>query len=188
MAIWKVSLRKAFGTPFNQKWSNTYYVEGANLTEAADISVNIWNNWEREFHTQGVYCYEIYLNNTADPPNSPGSIFPIPAPNQRGVFPGYNAGATFPLWNCLRCDFTVLNSRPSRKFFRVGLVPANYDNGNITAGLASTVQASLTGIAAQIGVVDVDGEQIIAGVIKGLTPHRLGKEAGLNVPAGPPFG
>lgn len=188
MPVYKTSLRKAFGTPFNVKWSNSYYIDAGSLTEAGDIAIDLWVNGERPFHTAGVYCYEVYMNNVADPPNSPGTVFPIQAGLQRGVFPGYNAGATFPLWNCLRCDFNVVNSRPSRKFYRPGLVPANYDNGNITSGLAAAVQTAITWIAGSLFIVDVDGETITAGVIKGLTPHRLGKEAGLNVPAGPPFG
>lgn len=188
MPVYKCSLRKAFGTPFFQKWSNTYYIDAGSITEAGDTAIDLWMNAERPMHTQGVYCYEVYLNNMSDPPNSPGNVFPIGASVQRGVFPGYNAGATFPLWNCLRVDFSVLGSRPSRKFYRLGLVPANYDNGNITSGLATVVSTCAAWVAGSPFLVDVDGEQITSASLKGLTPHRLGKEAGINVPAGPPFG
>lgn len=188
MPIWKCSLRKAFGAPFNVKWSNTYYIDAGTALEAGDVGYILWTEGERTFHTAGIYCYEMYLNNLADPPNSPGQIYPIAAGDQRGTFPGYNAGATFPLWNTLRVDFSVTASRPSRKFYRLGLVPANYDNGNITAGLAGVVDSGCEAIAGNPFVVDVDGQNVFAHARKGLTPHRLGKEAGLNVPAGPAFG
>lgn len=188
MPLYKVALRKAIGAPFTRKWSNTYYVDRLDIGEAAAAALELWTDGERLFHSEGVYCYERYINLVGDPPGSPGSVYSVPPGIQRGALTGWNPAQALPLFNVVRVDFGVLNSRPSRKFYRLGLQEASIENAALLAPYATLILDTCGEMAAMPFTVDVDGESWVSAVVKGITSRRLGRDSAVDVPVGPAFG
>lgn len=188
MAVFKVALRKAVGAPFTRKWSNTYYVDAGTHLEAAGLGVNLWNLGESLFHSEGVFCYEVYANSTFDPPGSPGLVQAIPAGDQRGALTGWNPAQALPLFNVVRVDFATFESRPSRKFYRLGLQETSIENGQLLAAYNTLIQETCEDMAAFPYTVDVDGQSWFGATVKGITSRRLGRDSGVDVPVGPAFG
>lgn len=188
MAVFKVALRKAIGAPFNRKWSNTYYVDAGDATEALTLGTNLWNLGEKLFTSEGVYCYEVYANSLADPPGSPGALVSIDPEDQRGALSPWNPANALPLFNVVRVDFAVFGSRPSRKFYRLGLQEGSIENGVLFPSYAADIAVVCNDIADFPYTVDVDGQSWYSATVKGLTSRRLGRESGVDVPVGPPFG
>lgn len=188
MPLYKVALRKAIGAPFTRKWSNTYYVDRVDLAAAAEAALLLWTEGERLFHSEGVYCYERYINLVGDPPGSPGNVFGMGSGIQRGALTGWNPAQALPLFNVVRVDFGVLGSRPSRKFYRLGLQETSIENGQLLAAYNTLITDTCGNMAAASYTVDVDGESWVSAVVKGITSRRLGRDSAVDVPVGPAFG
>ncbi len=185
MALYKVMLRKATPTYGGRKWSNTYYVEAANPTEAFQSGQEIWVGGERLFHHTDVFLYEIYVNNTADAPYTPGTTFTPNTANPAGAR-SYTTNA-LPEWNAVRVDFAVVGSRPSRKFYHLNLREEDVNSNLIDLGsMVAAIQQGANFIAGLNYMRDPDG-QPYAGTASApvLTSRRLGKFAAVNVPAPP---
>lgn len=188
MAVYKVALRQAVGEPFFKKWSNTYYIDAGSGSEALDLGLEIWEDYLREVFSEGIYCYEIYANSTFDPPGSPGVTLPVPVGTQRGQLTGWSPATALPLFNTVRVDIFVIASRPSRKFLRPGLTESSIENGQLFPAYGPLIKAQFDLLAALPYTVDVDGQKWTSSIVKGITSRRLGREAGVDVPPGPPFG
>jgi hypothetical protein len=189
LAQFLVATRKACDGSQVAKWSNRYFLEADNIDAALTAASGIWTAAEVLIHDHRVYCYEIYANLVGDAPFTPGTIRAIPAPSQRGSVSSGARGEELPLFNVVRCDFPVVNSRPSRKFYRCLLRTGDIDDGNLNITHAARVDQMLQAIASFGNIVDVDGQGWVGqGVQRGITARRLGREAALGVPAGPPLG
>lgn len=192
MALWLASIRKAVNASgIAYKWSNRYFVNANTSGEALGIAANIWINGERLFHNQLAFAYEFYVNNTADPPNTPGVIGSVLPGVQRGSAPATAATTVqiLPPGNVIRVDFPVPGSRNSRKFYRLPMLESDITEGQLSASTATLVQSGINYIASLAGIRDVDGEPFGgAGVIRGVTMRRLGREAYFAVPTGPAYG
>lgn len=189
MAQFLVATRKAADGAQQVKWSNRYFLEADNITAALSAATGIWTAAERLIHDERVYCYEIYANLVGDAPFTPGTIAAVSAGVQRGSVAFLGRGEELPIFNVVRCDFPVVNSRPSRKFYRCLLRTNDIDDGNLNATMAARVENMLVAFSSFGNVVDVDGQGWVGqGVQRGVTARRIGREAALNVPAGPPLG
>lgn len=189
MPLYVVQTRKATTQDQRFKWSNQYFMDAPTVSQALVQGLDMWLNFERIFHDTDVYCYEVYCNLQGDAPGSIGYVSQVAPGSQRGEWAATGRGETMPLFNVIRCDYPVVNSRPSRKFWRPLLRVGDFDNGQITAAVTSRI----AGAGAHVPTVDFlrdpdnqfwTGEQII----RGITSRRLGREAGLNVPPPPALG
>lgn len=186
MALHKIQVRKAVSDAGGSfKWSNTYYAETLSLTTALVVGANIWANGERLFHRSRVYCYEIYAS-TVTPGDGLFDRYAVVEGDQRGSFAG--AGDQLPLFNVVRVDLTVAGGgRPSRKFYRPTLEEGDQTNGIITnATWLTALSNGLTYIVGLPEVRDESGNDLNGFSQRGITSRRLGREAGLGVPAPPP--
>ena len=192
MALWKATIKKAVnssGLAF--KWSNTYYVDADTSTGALSVAANLWINGEALFHNQLAFAYEFYVNNTADPPYTPGVVGSILPGVQRGLRTATLADvpSVMPPFNVVRVDFPVPGSRASRKFYRLPLRESDVSDQNIVIALAEALQTGVNYIASHPAIRDPDGEAFGGvGINRGITSRRLGKFAYLSVPVGPAFG
>lgn len=192
MSLWKLTIKKAVNTGgLAYKWSNTYFAEAATATEALSTAASIWINGERLFHNQLAFAYEFYVNNTADPPFTPGTVGTVLPEVRRGIRPAnlVDVPQVMPAFNVLRVDFPVPVSRPSRKFYRIPLLETDVTSQQITVDLAEDVQEGVNYIASLPAIRDPDGQPFGGtGINRGITSRRLGREAALAVPVGPAFG
>jgi hypothetical protein len=189
MATIMVQLRQAMNAPFNRKWSNVFFVDAGFHIEAAAIGLDIWATHLRPVFSPGVFCYAIYVNNVDDPPGTPGYLSPVDPGQQRGqAAGGWDPNNALPLFNAVRVDIAVAQSRPSRKFLRPGLQEGSITAGQLSAGYTTALKAAFDAICGMPTTVDVDGQKWQSSVVIGLTPKRLGKFAGVDVPEGPAFG
>lgn len=192
MALYSISVRKAINTNgVVYKWSNRYYGQVTSTFQALELGQAIWESGERLFHNALAFCYEIYVNNMEDPPFTPGTTGAIPVGIQRGARTAIATDTTqlLPSFNVLRVDFPVVASRPSRKFYRIPLLESDMTSANISTALGSSLQAGVNAIAAFPLIRDPDNQGYSSvGIYKGVTSRRIGREAAVAVPGGPPFG
>lgn len=189
MPVYLIETRKASDGIAARKWSNRYFVNVNSVEEAYGQGLGIWDVAEKPAHDNFVFCYAIYVNLQGDTPFSPGTVGAVPAGIQRGTLSSVGRGEELPLFNVVRVDFPVINSRPSRKFYRPLLRTGDIDDGNINTATVTRFNALVTSLATITTLVDVDGEDWFgAGIVRGVTSRRLGRESALNVPAGPAQG
>ena len=192
MPLYLISTRKAINTNgITAKWSNRYFVQADTTQGALDAANGIWELGERPFHNALAFCYEVYANNTEDPPNTPGTTQPVAAGVMRGGRPATAASTTvlMPLANVVRVDFPVQESRPSRKFYRIPLLETDITSAQLDADIFNAVATGCEFIAGLALMRDVDGQAYMgSAVVRGLTVRRLGRDADRAVPPGPPFG
>lgn len=192
MALWTVQTRKAINTNgIVAKWSNRYITEDAGPAEALQRALNYWVNAERLFHGALVFCYEVYVNRIGDAPFTPGFSAAVPVGVQRGARAQTAASTVtlLPLWNVIRVDFPVNNSRPNRKFYRTALLESDVTSAQLDADVGTGMQAGLDILATSTGHRDTQGNTLLGSyIIRGLTSKRLGRESAVSVPPGPAFG
>lgn len=192
MALWLASIRKAVNTSgIAYKWSNRYFVQANTSSEALSIAAQIWLQGERLFHNQLAFAYEFYVNNTADAPNTPGVIGTVLEGVRRGLAPASatTTAVILPPGNVVRVDFPVPGSRSSRKFYRLPMLESDITEGQLSTSTSNVIQTGVNAIASLAGIRDVDNENFGgAGVVRGVTMRRLGREAFFAVPTGPAFG
>lgn len=192
MPLYLVQTRKAISTDGAlYKWSNRYFVETASEAAAHQSARGIWSA-ERQFHDEHAFCYETYANLVGDAPFTPGTVEAVPANIGRGLVNPVGRGHLLQPWTVVRVDFPVQASRPSRKFYRVPLREVDVNHMEIEPAMVADIQAGLLALS-QPGYLavlrDVDGQPFVGqGVLRGLTSRRLGREAAVNVPSGPPLG
>lgn len=192
MPLFLVQTRKALNTGgIAAKWSNRYFGEVSDASAALALGLNIWQYCERTFHSDLAFCYSIYVNQMGDAPNTPGIEQAVPEGIQRGGIvrgPGRIA-EILPLWNVVRVDFPVAASRPSRKFYRVPLEETHITSAQLTPEMLTLFNTGLAALDGLGELRDVDGQVWVgAGIVRGLTSRRLGRDAARSVPPGPPFG
>lgn len=186
MPLYLVQVRKATQLYSGRKWSNQYFHNTTTVTSALDWAISVWTDIERAFHYDDCYCYEVYVNDTTDAPNSIGYTRPMPLATAYGSLPAGAAGQKAPTFVVARVDFPVTASRPSRKFYRPVLRETDFDGDNFTGSFPAALNTALNGIGTLGGFYDVDG-QVWVGThtLKGITSRRMGKLAALAVPAPP---
>lgn len=192
MALYLVQLRKAINTDgIAYRWSNRYFFDVADVDAALAQGLGAWDTYEAPFHRKIAFCYEIYANLMGDAPFTPGSTLGVPVGIQRGR---YGSGASdtttiLPSSNVVRVDFPVVNSRPSRKFYRLPLTEADITSGQLTIATSNVIQTAVNALADVTTIVDVDGQAYGgSAIVRGITTRRVGREAALAVPTGPAFG
>ena len=192
MPLFLLRLDKAINVGgVSYKWSNRYFSEDAGYAGALQRAINYWVLGERLFHGALAHCYQVYANNTADPPNSPGQLAGVPNELQRGAVIEGAADVLniLPSWNVVRVDFPVVNSRPNRKFYRLPLREGDITNGLLDADVLTRMSPGCNTLATSSGHRDSQGNLLTGTfIIRGITSKRLGKFAGVSVPVGPPFG
>lgn len=186
MALWRVAVRKAINILGVQyKWSNLYFVESLSDLTAAEVGLTIWDDAERLFHKEYVFCYEVYASSVTEG----DSIYTI-LPHGAGAT-SYGAiasvGEALPMFNVVRVDLPVASGgRPSRKFYRPPLHEADQASGSLSAG--SLLTGLATGMAALTAVPelrDESGNSFSGYTLRGITARRLGKTASVGVPSAP---
>lgn len=193
MPLFLVQLRKAINTSgIAYKWSNRYFTDQPDITGALGQGLGWWDTYERTFHGELAFCYEIYANQVGDAPFTPGSILAVPLAIQRGALPQQATGSTttlLPSFTVARVDFPVFNSRPSRKFYRIPLREDLVESAQLTPAYTATLSAGATGLAGEPSMRDVDGQSFQGSAsVRGVTSRRLGRDAFQGIPASPPFG
>lgn len=193
MTLYRGTMRLAIdrnGAPL-YKWSNVWYVESPNPGVAAEQLAAFWLDVAPAYRPN-VFCYEIYVtdrNATTDH----YTILPIPLGQQRGTYGSAITGDI--LYNpnvCAALTINVIGSRPSRKFIRAGFSEGDIaDNGRrLDPEFADRIRTFYnTAIANRNGSLgDPDGQQLLPFTSLKLTTRRLGKQAFIDLPAGPAMG
>ena len=191
MALYKTALRMAHDTTWSnrRKWSTTFYLEAASSAAAAAAMVGAWSLTLRNATDASVFAYEVYATDLV-PGTSDYTVQPIVQSQQRGVraSPG---GEKYLLKACIAVTLAVPNSRPSRKFWRMGLHEADVFNGVVVdPAVAALVQSWFNELVSELAItiLDPDG-QPVTGVQKTyLTTREFGRYAGNEVPDPPPVG
>jgi hypothetical protein len=193
MPLFLVATRKAVNTAgITYKWSNRYFFEETDIVGALNAGQGTWELGERTFHAEHAFCYEIYANQVGDPPFTPGTTRAVPIGIQRGsVVAGGAIGidTVMPNFTVARVDYAVIASRPSRKFYRLPLMEGHVDRGQLTVAITGIIQSGANFIASLGNIRDVDGQSFTgSAVVFGVTSRRVGREAAVGVPSGPPYG
>lgn len=192
MPLFNIQIRKAINTNgIAHKWSNRYFVEEPDITAALQRGINYWQFGERPFHGALVFAYEVYANQVGDTPFTPGQLAPIPTGVSRGGRSQVPSDTLtlLPLWNVVRVDFPVANSRVNRKFYRTALLEGDVTSAQLDGDVATLMNSSLDDLATSAPHRDEQGNGLLGTwLIKGLTSKRLGRDSSVSVPTGPSFG
>lgn len=185
MPLFRAELRLAAerqGTPW-RKWRNTFYIVEADAAGAADQCRNAWEVVLRNHCRAFVYAYEVYATDLV-PNTSNYVLMPVDTEFQRG---NLDAGSDFyALEHCLAISIAVPNSRPSRKFWRPGLLESDFVDGvfqNTT--LRDQIIEDWNTMIGNNANYDVDGEPWTSVLSVKQSIRRLGRTAPFSVPAGP---
>lgn len=188
--MFKISLRMACDVGFARpkKWSTTLYGDRVDANSAAQFGRDCWISYLRAAARENVFCYEVYASSLTSIDDTFATV-PVPEASQRGsVVPP--AGEPMPIEHCLAVPLLVANSRPDRKFWRVPLFQSEVVDGEFTgATIADIVQGRFNAmIAAATDLKSQDGEPLSSAGEPRASYRRLGRQAGFNVPLGPPGG
>lgn len=190
MALHKVSLRMATDASWvrRAKWSNTFYLDTPNPGAAAAAIAGGWIAHLATCVRNTVFAYEVYAT-SATPGDNLFSTVPIPLAQRRGTLSTVDLGEQYQFNACIGVELNVVNSRPSRKFWRPGIYEGDVVQGvSLGAGLVNATTNSFTALVAALDLLDPDGENIDSvGEIR-LTSRKLGRQAGNDIPQQPPFG
>ena len=185
MPTFKVELRQAMerdGVPF-RKWRNTFFVLGTNVGDAASRVKNDWETILRLAVRGHVYAYQVYATDL-DPDSSLFSLQAIDTAFQRGDL-GVGDEIYVPE-ECLAVTIGVSSSRPSRKFWRPGLIEGDFTKAVYSNSTLTT--ATITAFAALIATesyVDPQSEPWTEVLSVKQSNRELGRTAPFEVPAGP---
>lgn len=192
MPLFKVTIKKAMNTGgVAFKWSNSYYCEHTDQAAAAAWGVGIWTGVERGFHSSVAFAYEAYANQVGDAPYTPGTSVAVPAEDQRGTAPGgpLDIAVIMPAWNVVRVDLPMVASRPSRKFYRLPLFEFDLYAGQLETNVVARLNAGMAALFLVSRLRDESGHSASSnGIVRGVTSRRLGRDAYVSVPDGPPYG
>ena len=188
MTLFRVQLRKAVSEGgISAKWSNIYYVEADDVSDAASKGVELWTDCEQGFHRPFVFCYEVYASDLA-PDTDVYTVLALDAGDQRGGLTS-DSGQILPLFNVVRDDLGVVGGRPSRKFYRPMLGEADQTGGVINnSALTAAILGGTAALILKDFTRDESGNTFNSTSVKGITSRRLGKLASTAVPTPPPEG
>lgn len=158
MPVYRATVTK-FHAATGEYWTNVYWISGADIDAAHQDASNLINLEKALLYSsilitsvrtddavEGTDAYRTYTVNT------PGSRTP--------------SSDMLPLWVTARVDFTVAGGgRPSRKYIRGCLEEADMTMTAIGSGTTGLLNTYAAGVAALAGAVDVDGAEILNGVV-----------------------
>lgn len=189
MPLYKVSWRLAHDVtwPQRRKWSNTAYVTAPSSTTAAAAGVAAWVSYLALATDNSVFCYEVYATDLT-PGTDDYATQSVPPSQQRGdrATPG---GEKYLLKAVATVTINVPGSRPSRKFWRMGLHEADVVNGaDLNVATLEALTIGLGQFAGDETWADPDG-QLYASVGRiHLSTREFGRYAGNDVPSPPALG
>lgn len=192
MALYRVEMRFASDFPGQaaRKWRNTYYHEAPSAVSSASAFVVSWTAFLRPAVRDRVYCYEVYATDLT-PATADFAVVAVPAANQRGAKPTAGLGEPYLPKACIAVTLSVPGSRPSRKFFRPGLMEQDVVNGvSVGTGFVDDVVNAFNEFVSDLAplLVDPDAQEITGVQKTTLTTRNFGREAGVDVPLPPPLG
>lgn len=170
MPLFKVDTEKSYGSEF---WTNRYIIEAGSIENAQEGGLIIIEA-EREFHRTFVNFTKLRVS-TFTPNDDVFIVTPYSADGN--LVP--SSGGVLPLWNVVRVDLAVEGfGRPSRKFYRTGLMAGDVTlDFTITGDALNVVVPSVEAMIAELQsnaspLVDVDGQNIASSVSYGLIAMR----------------
>lgn len=184
MPLFRVIPRMALRTSADAyTWSYVYYVEAADVNEAAAFGRDqLWPDLAVA-HLNVAFCYEIYASDL----NPATTLYTVLA-----VDPGDQPGAITPttqLYNAsivVRVELNVAGGRPSRKYHRFPLTEDMITNGIALESVAiDALNTAYAGVVGETALRDESGNEFSGYTIKGITTRRLGKFARNSVPPSP---
>lgn len=188
MTLFRTELRFACdpGNIPYRKWRTTFYVDTSSTEAAASALVDSWINTLRNNVRDRVYAYQAYATDL-DPESAIYSLVPIDPAFQRGAL-----STSADLYNfdiCLAVSIAVPASRPSRKFWRPGLMESDISNGVFNnSAYADAITTDFNTIIGEGIYRDIDGDfwQAVLGIKQ--SNRKMGRTAAFDVPTGPPLG
>ena len=188
MTLFRTELRFATdpaGTPY-RKWRTTFYIDTSSTEAAASALGDSWINTLRSCVRDRVYAYQVYATDL-DPESAIYSLIPIDPAFQRG-----DLSTTTDMYNfdiCLAVAISVPASRPSRKFWRPGLMESDMTNGIFTNTALADLTTDAFNTIIEEGIYrDIDGDFWQAVLTIKQSNREMGRLAAFDVPAGPPLG
>ena len=170
MPLFKVDTEKSYGSEF---WTNRYIVEAGSIENAQEGGLIIIEQ-EREFHRTFINFTKLRVSTFT--PND--DVFIITPYNADGNLVA-SSGGVLPLFNVMRVDLAVEGfGRPSRKFYRTGLMAGDVTlDFTVTGDAINTVVPAVEEMISQLQfnsspLVDVDGQAITSAVSFGLIAMR----------------
>lgn len=170
MALFKVDTQKTYGGEF---WTNRYIISAGSIENAQEGGLIIIEA-ERTWHRTFVHFDKLRVSSF-----TPGDDAFIVTPYDADGEVTPSSGGVLPLWNVLRADLAVEGfGRPSRKFFRCGLMAGDITlDFTATGDILSAVVPGITEMIAELQtnvspLVDVDGQPITGAVSFGLVAMR----------------
>jgi len=159
MPVYRFTVEKFYSLA-GEYWTNVYYADaetGSNSFTITDALVNA----EKALYTPATVVTKVGITL---PGSQNATVLGANIYNVAGT--GAVGAELYPLFAVARVDFSVANSRPSRKFIRAFL-QENFANGlTIEAAALTRLQTYADAIVAIAGICDVDGQAIISGAPK----------------------
>lgn len=159
MPLFDVDIEKRLNSEF---WTNRYIVNADSLGTAIGIA-QIIVSAEQEFHGTPVTFTRYRVASTVVG-DGVYTVQPIGQQGARAL-----PGQLLPLFNTLRMDFNAVSGRPSRKYYR-GVLTEDDINGDTVntgnfVGGAGSITALFTTVEEPQGIVDPQGERLVATVV-----------------------
>lgn len=156
MPRWQIDIEKRLGQEF---WTNVWNVDAGNLQEAIGAAQDIIL-MEQAIHTS----YVTFTKARVRTPVQGDFIFETIPINELGTIDPLG-DSYLPLFNCVRVDFGVSASKPSRKYFRLPLLESQQTNGLLVGAFRLQVEQQIAQrlIALQTAgtpLVDVDAQPL----------------------------
>lgn len=155
MPIFKIDIQKLY---VGEYWTNRYLVEATDLLDAQDVGSELVT-MERAFHRNTILFDKLRV---ADNVRDTEVFVTIPLQVAGGA--GFD-GVQLPLFNVVRVDFTVANSRPLRKYYRTGMTSSEIDSTGLRPTYMALVEQALNNSNAVTRMVDPQGNPAVTGVV-----------------------
>lgn len=189
MALYKLAWRFAHDVtwPNRRKWSTTAYVDAPSAVAAAAAGVVGWTQLLRGGVNNTIFCYQVYATDLS-PDTDNYVVQEIPDGSRRGTRNPAD-GEKYLTKAVATVEVLVAGSRPSRKFWRVGLTEGEVTNGTtLSPAVVSAVTAAFQNLVGEETFCDPDG-QLYTGVGRiTLGTREFGRTAGADVPEPPAVG
>lgn len=144
-------------TPGSDDWGNAYHAVSDDLADATSLA-NLVAQAEQIIHQDYVNIERARISRVF-PDTDEFNTLVLNYPGLRSA-----VSVSLPLWNTFRIDFSVLGSRPSRKYMRGPVLQVDQNGTQIQASGFSIMNAYITAIEAQFsadgiapGLVDESG-------------------------------
>lgn len=159
MAIYQVDIEKSLtvGGTNTVYWTNVYHVEADNSGDAINSGQGIVTA-EKKVHLGSVSYTKMRVQATS-PLAMSGTIVPLTGTGGR-------AGSSYlPLFNVFRVDFNVGGGRPSRKYLRGPVLPADVSNGAMQSAAITLINTYVTDLLNLSVVCDPQGQNFVSGAL-----------------------